>query len=144
MSNQKTITVDGLQVTLIKFNPTKGLAILARLQNLLGGSVIELAKAKGQDTTGQIEALGEALDSIVQRNTPEAVQKLIVDIVASGYVTVETTKINNFDELAGFEDADALYLGFTIAKEQIMFSFETFVKKLMSNLASLQPPTESN
>jgi len=133
---EKTLKIDGLDVRLSKFSPSVGMPLLARLQNMLGGSVIKLATGMSHSAEEQIDVMADVIDDITERVSPEILQKFINDIITSGYVFINGNKITHIDDLGMFEDSDPYYLALMITKEQLTFSFGGFLGKFLGNQGS--------
>ncbi len=116
----------------MKFTAAPGFKMIARITKLVGGSVLELGKSMGKDTGGQVSAFGEVIDGIMARTSADQLFSLVNDIICSGFVTVNGTKIAHMDDLGQFEESDPFYLGMIIAKEQLTYSFGDAIKKLIS------------
>jgi hypothetical protein len=140
----KTVTIDGVECKLFKLTPSKGLPILAKLQKMAGGSVFELIEAS-QDKNRIYQIIGTAIDKLSDRNSAEDVQALISSVLTSGTIFVQGNKLNHLDDLAAFEDkTDPIFLMISLFKEQICYSFSSFLEKMVGSLPSLptdQPET---
>ena len=136
MSKQRKIIVDGVNITVGKFNVSSGLAILSRLQNMVGGSVFNLGGAIGADEKEQMAAVAEAIDSFVSRVPPSDLTGLITDVLTSGVVFVDGRVLQHVDEL-GALDADPYLVAITIFKEALLLNYGEFLKKLLGGLAGL-------
>ena len=135
MAKRKTVDIDGKTFEIVKFSPSQGLPLLARLQGAIGGSIFKLAKQGGTDDE-KMDMIAQAIDTICERLPPEKLQALIVDMVCSGCVVHNKHRIEHIDDLSeGEEDeSDPYYISLILFREIVQFSFGSFVKKLMQNL----------
>ncbi len=133
MKKEKTLQLDGLDIRLVKFSPSVGMPVLAKLQNMIGGSIIKLAGGMSGKESEQAELMAGVIDDITERVGPEQLQSFIEEIVTSGFVFINGDKITHIDDLAMFEDSDPYYLALMITKELLTFSFGGFLGKFLAS-----------
>jgi hypothetical protein len=132
MSKEKIIKIDGVEVRLVKFSPMIGMPILARLQNMLGGSIVNMAGGMKASQEDQLKIIGETIDSLSDRVPPEKMSAFIEDVLTSGFIFIGGQKVTHIDDFGAFDDSDPYYVMVMTLKEQITFSFGGFLGKFMA------------
>lgn len=134
------LTIEGLNVEIIKFNPLKGGTILGTTMKMFAPSIKKITKAaeEGLSDEAQVEVLVDAVGELYTSNTPEAVMSYMSELITTGHVNIEGKKISYIDDLESLvgEDGDALYLMAMIVAESIKYNFSKFLGKLMGDRAS--------
>lgn len=73
-------TINGRKYTTMQLDPTRALALEARVAPLLAGGIAPLVAAWGKGDEIQLAAIDQAIRSITEKLDPETYTKLVVDL----------------------------------------------------------------
>jgi len=130
----KQVRCGSVTLDIERMNVSDGLKILARLQAAIGGSIFQIAKGVGKGEDEQVAALASAIDSFTARVTPEEVFSIVNDVLTSGTIFINGTRVSHIDEMGGF-DEDPYTIALFAFREAVQLNFSGFIKKLMGGLS---------
>lgn len=129
-------SIDGFEIVIAHFPPSKALSVLTRVMNLAGVSV---EKAGGMPDSGITDAVLPALGGLLQRLEEDKVKRLVDDLLSSVYLVHAQAQPITLDTCQAFYGKPGLVLKVCTAVMQVQFQdfWQAASERLKQGMAML-------